>query len=66
MGVLSGTEFSFPYCDREQNNRTSDLIAMLTRLIWQKRKTALGPCHYWLHGGSEQKKDSLRIWFFPQ
>ncbi|MDZ2014940.1 serine/threonine protein kinase [Klebsiella quasipneumoniae] len=32
----------------------------------KNRKTALSPRHDWLHGGSEQKKDPLRIWFFPQ
>lgn len=32
----------------------------------QNRKTAINPRHYWLHGGSEQKKDPLRIWFYPQ
>jgi hypothetical protein len=30
------------------------------------RKTAINPRHYWLHGGSEQKNDPLRIWFYPQ
>ncbi|EMY0510514.1 transcriptional regulator [Escherichia coli] len=29
-------------------------------------KPALSPRHDWLHGGFEQKKDPLRIWFFPQ
>jgi hypothetical protein len=29
----------------------------------KNRKTALSPRHDWLHGGSEQKKDPLRIWF---
>jgi hypothetical protein len=32
----------------------------------KNRKTALSPRHDWLHGGSEQKKGPLRIWFFPQ
>lgn len=32
----------------------------------KNRKTALNPRHYSLHEGSEQKKDSLRIWFYPQ
>ncbi|QGV98551.1 serine/threonine protein kinase (plasmid) [Klebsiella pneumoniae] len=32
----------------------------------KNRKTAINPRHYWLHGGSEQKKDPLRIWFYPQ
>ncbi|HHZ7430173.1 serine/threonine protein kinase [Klebsiella pneumoniae] len=32
----------------------------------KNRKTALSPHHYWLHGGSEQKNDPLRIWFYPQ
>ncbi|MCQ3876467.1 transcriptional regulator [Klebsiella variicola] len=32
----------------------------------KNRKTALSPRHDWLHGGSEQKKDPLRIWFYPQ
>ncbi|EFN6235444.1 serine/threonine protein kinase [Escherichia coli] len=29
-------------------------------------KTALNPRHYWLHEGSEQKKDPLPIWFYPR
>ncbi|ASG52514.1 serine/threonine protein kinase [Escherichia coli] len=32
----------------------------------KNRKTAINPRHYWLHGGSEQKNDPLRIWFYPQ
>ncbi|ATG64545.1 serine/threonine protein kinase [Escherichia coli] len=29
-------------------------------------KPALSPCHYLLHGGSEQEKEPLRIWFYSQ
>ncbi|EBX9282938.1 serine/threonine protein kinase [Salmonella enterica subsp. enterica serovar Gaminara] len=32
----------------------------------KNRKNALSPRHDWLHGRSEQKKDPLRIWFYPQ
>ncbi|EEY5325635.1 TPA: serine/threonine protein kinase [Escherichia coli] len=29
-------------------------------------KTALHPLHYWLHEGSEQKKNPFPIWFYPR
>ncbi|EBX0277344.1 serine/threonine protein kinase [Salmonella enterica subsp. enterica] len=32
----------------------------------KNRKTALRPCPVWLQRGSEQEKDPLLIWFYPQ
>ncbi|EFA6426639.1 transcriptional regulator [Escherichia coli] len=29
-------------------------------------KPVFNPCHDWLHGGSEQEKEPLRIWFYSQ
>ncbi|EAV7926761.1 serine/threonine protein kinase [Salmonella enterica] len=32
----------------------------------KNRYTSCNPCPAWLQRGSEQEKDPLRIWFYPQ
>nr|URQ56420.1 Hypothetical protein [Raoultella ornithinolytica] len=57
---------------RKSRSALFSSVSCLTCTSWhysnspKNRKTAINPRHYWLHGGSEQKKVPLRIWFYPQ
>ncbi|OCJ81659.1 serine/threonine protein kinase [Escherichia coli] len=48
------------------------LLSLRSSLPWhypispKNDKTALHPLHYWLHEGSEQKKNPFPIWFYPR
>ncbi|OKW30364.1 serine/threonine protein kinase [Escherichia coli] len=48
------------------------LLSLRSSLSWhypispKNGKPALHPLHYWLHEGSEQKKNPFPIWFYPR